>query len=160
MGKAFQGRAFESLIEAANKQYDALGLALIEKTEVQKKLLHDELIYTKKGAPDFMGTGPDGKAVVFDAKSTQENRLPLKSIVRRFHQLEFLQKTERLGGRAFYLVEFAKAHRVFILSTTEVINAIERHKAGGRASIAMDECKNEVFSSFKVCLDYLQLFKE
>lgn len=158
MGKAHQGRAFENLIEAANRQYDILGLALIEKTEVQKKLIKDELRYTKKGAPDFMGIGPGGQAVVFDAKSTEANALPLKTIVRRIHQYEFLTKTEKLGGKAFYLVEFAKAHRVFILPLDQLNAAIKRHQEGGRASIPIEEFTIEVGSSFKVCLDYLQLF--
>lgn len=158
MGKAFQGMAFERLIEKANLQYKDLGVALVEKQEIQKKVLHGEMVYMKKGAPDFIGFGPGGQGIAFDAKSTEEKSLPLKTIIRRIHQLEFLYAAEKLGAKAFYLVEFKNEGKVFILPLSQITAAIERHRAGGRASIPLEEFEIEVGSAYGICLDYLQLF--
>lgn len=160
MGHAFRGMAFERLIEKANKQYEDLGIAIVEKQEIQKKVFHGEMVYMKKGAPDFIGFGPGGQGIAFDAKSIEGKNLPLKMIVRRIHQYYFLQKAEQLGAKAFYLVEFKNEGKVFILPLDQVTAAIERHKSGGRASIPLEEFKIEVGSHEGISLDYLQIFKE
>ena len=156
--KRMLGRQFESLIVTANLQYKERGLAWIEKQEIEKKLQRGKMIYTKKGAPDFLGSIKGGRAVSFDCKSTAENRLPLKMITDKPHQLDKLQTLERLGGLAFYLVEFKAANKYFILPLDQVRAAIDRQRKGGRASIPLSEFEIEVTTDRHICLNYLKPF--
>ena len=149
------GKRFEELIENANIQYMLSGSALIEKTEVQTKMINGKMIYTKKGMPDFVGTIEGGKSIAFDAKSTKGKSFPIKNILSRVHQLQYLTRTERLGGHAFYLIEFKDLSRFFLASIQEIEKAVERSYNGGRKSIPIEEFEMEVFPGGMYCLDYL-----
>ena len=149
------GKRFEMLVESSNISYYFQGLAWIEKQEVQKKIVRGQTVYTKKGAPDFMGVVSGGRAVVFDCKSTRGKTLPLKNILDRPHQLQQLSKTHELGGIAFYLVEFVDYDRYFVLTIPELKAFIERET---RKSIPIDEFKREVMGCLETKLDYLAPF--
>ena len=149
------GKRLETIVESANITYYFRDLAWIEKQEVQKKYVNGRLAYTKKGAPDFMGTVSGGRSVAFDCKSTKGKNLPLKNIMDRPHQLQQLTKQHKLGGIAFYLVGFEDLNKYFILTIPD----LERFLAtNGRKSIPLDYFKREVRESTDNCLDYLAPF--
>jgi recombination protein U len=154
--RANRGKAFESLIESANNQYFITNVAAIEKQEIQTKFIRGQYIYSKKGPPDFMGVLAGGQGIAFDAKTTAATSFPLKNITDRPHQLEFLQQYNKLGGLGFYLIEFSKERRYFLLTIPELLKFIKRAEDGGRKSIHLLEFKTEVKSSFHNALDYLK----
>lgn len=155
MRKANLGKYFEQKIESANRQYRIQGIAAIEKQEIQTKFINGQMIYTKKGPPDFMGVLDGGKAVIFEAKSTRGKSLPLKNLDSRLHQFQFLKEAEQMGAIAFYLVEFYDLGRYFIVPVSHVSKSLKQAKQGGRKSIPLSACSVEVYPSFDSALDYL-----
>ena len=159
MTKRNLGKSFERLIEAANRQYLITGMAAIEKQEIATKLINGKMIYSKQGPPDFMGIVRGGRGIAFDAKSTTGKSLPLKNLLDRRHQLEFLRLFEKLGGHAFYLVEFAAVNRVFMLPIGQALQAVKEAETGGRKSIPISDFEFEALPSFHCALDYLALLE-
>lgn len=153
-----RGKHLEMLVEKANIHYYFQDLAWIEQQEVQKKMIRGKLVYTKKAAPDFMGTVQGGRSVAFDCKTTEQKSFPLKNILERPHQMQQLAKQKNLGGIAFYLIEFKTENRYFVLTIPELEKAIESMENGGRKSIPLADLKHEVKASRLNCLDYLQPF--
>jgi hypothetical protein len=69
------GQRAEQLLEWVFRRLDEQGLALITKTEPPTGIDSEgRRFFKRKGAPDFMGTLPGGRSVVFEAKSTRERR--------------------------------------------------------------------------------------
>lgn len=58
--------------------------------------------YTKAGQPDFKGTLTGGRAVVFEAKHTDSDRIDYNRLTPE--QLSSLEEHDRLGAAAFILV--------------------------------------------------------
>ena len=160
MRRRGQGAAFESMIELTNAYYRRRGDAVIEKQEIQTKMIRGKMTYTKKGAPDFMGTLARGKAICFDCKSTAKPSLPLSDLMKRPHQLEFMIEWENTGGIAFYLVEFSAVRRYFMLFPMQLKRAIEEAEMGGRKSIPMESMNIEVKAGTGLAVDYLKPFLE
>lgn len=159
--KAHLGQRFERLVEAANREYEFKGRALIEKQEVAKAEVNGKMIYAKKGLPDFMGLMNGGRSVIFDAKSTRnKTSFPLNNLLKREHQLDFLYKAEQMGAAAFYLIEFAMLGRYFILPANTARVYVEQARAGGRKSIPLHEFAIEVEGTWENCLDYLLPFEK
>lgn len=114
------GKAFETLIKDQNKAYKKAGLADIEQTTAKIRIQHrgpGGMVRgrAKKGNCDFVGSSRliGGRKLVFDAKSTKGDRLPLKNI--KTTQMAALENQAGAGGAiAFLLVEFSELGRYFI----------------------------------------------
>ena len=76
------GEHFENMIAASLGWYKDKGVAFIEKTPEPMRPLRPPnrqgqflACYTKAGQPDFKGTLTGGRAVVFEAKHTDSDRI-------------------------------------------------------------------------------------
>ena len=105
------GEYFETLIVASLNWYRREGLACIEKTPEPMKPLRKPnrqgqflACYTRSGQPDFKGTLRGGKAVVFEAKHTDTDRISSNRLTRE--QQRSLSEHYALGALTFVLVSF------------------------------------------------------
>lgn len=105
------GQQFESLIEKACLRYKVLGKAYIEKTPEPMKPLQKAnpkgqflACFVKHAQPDYKGTLKGGRAVVFEAKHTDDLRIDQRRVTDE--QALALSNHEKLGALAFVLVSF------------------------------------------------------
>ena len=105
------GERFENLISASLNWYKDKGVAFIEKTPEPMRPLRPPnrqgqfiACYIKAGQPDFKGTLTGGRAVVFEAKHTDSNRLQ-RSVVSE-EQEKQLDRHMALGADCFVMVSF------------------------------------------------------
>ena len=105
-----QGQAFESVVNTACEYYIQTGEAYIEKTPEPMKPIQAldrqrglfKAVYEKAAQPDYKGTLKGGRAVVFDAKHTQSDRIMQKAVTQE--QWEALDLHEKMGAWCFILV--------------------------------------------------------
>ncbi|HDR7998377.1 TPA: Holliday junction resolvase RecU [Bacillus cereus] len=119
MGLGNRGMHFEKLINLTNEMYQREGVALINKRPTPVKVLKvaygrvKDGYYESKSTVDYDGVYK-GRAIAFEAKSTHEiNRFDLKNIAQ--HQLDYLDKAEKMGAVCFFLIEFTKDQSVFLV---------------------------------------------
>lgn len=105
------GEYWENMIEAACRNYRLDGLAEITKTpEPMKPLSRPNArgqftaCYTKQAQPDYKGTLKGGRAVVFEAKHTDADRMQ-RSVISE-EQEKQLNRHQKLGAECFVLVSF------------------------------------------------------
>ena len=104
------GEHFENLISASLNWYKDKGVAFIEKTPEPmrpiKSLGQGKFIahYEKMAQPDYKGTLAGGKAVVFEAKHTDSDRLQQNVI--SSEQEKQLDRHMKLGAECFVMVSF------------------------------------------------------
>ena len=102
------GEYWENMIEAACQHYRLKGIAEITKTPEPmrpiKSLGQGKFIahYEKMAQPDYKGTLAGGKAVVFEAKHTDSDRIEQSRLTDE--QVESLSTHHSLGAAAFVLV--------------------------------------------------------
>ncbi|WKY45987.1 Holliday junction resolvase RecU [Eubacteriaceae bacterium ES2] len=114
------GQNFERAIMSACLRYKNIGIANIEKTpepmSVTKPLLKNgpnntkkrtgkfEAYFTKKAQPDFKGCMSTGKAVIFEAKTTDKDRINKDAV--KECQFESLDSFWQMGAEVFVLLRF------------------------------------------------------
>lgn len=105
------GEYWENMIEAACRNYRLDGVAEITKTpEPMKPLSRPNAkgqftaCFTKQAQPDYKGTLKGGRAVVFEAKHTDADRM-LRSVISE-EQEKQLDRHLKLGAECFVLVSF------------------------------------------------------
>lgn len=103
--------AWEEMITAACYDYGQKGIAVIEKTPEPMKPIGRPNSYgqfmacfTKKAQPDYKGTLRGGKAIVFEAKHTDSDRIA-RSVISE-EQEKQLNRHSRLGAVCFVLLSF------------------------------------------------------
>ncbi|MBJ8107868.1 MULTISPECIES: Holliday junction resolvase RecU [Bacillus cereus group] len=119
MGLGNRGMAFEMLINRANEMYQIGGVALINKRPTPVKVLKSRGgrvlsgFYEAKSTVDYDGVYK-GRAIAFETKSTENaTRFDLKNIAQ--HQLDYLEKAEKMGAICFFLIEFSKDKSVSLI---------------------------------------------
>lgn len=105
------GEYWENMIEAACRNYRLDGLAEITKTpEPMKPLSRPNAkgqflaCFTKQAQPDYKGTLKGGRAIVFEAKHTDAERMQ-RSVISE-EQEKQLDRHMALGAETFVLVSF------------------------------------------------------
>lgn len=105
------GELWENMIMSACQNYRLDGVAEIEKTpEPMRPLSRPNAkgqftaCFTKQAQPDYKGTLKGGRAVVFEAKHTEGDRIE-RSVVTE-EQEKALERHYRLGALCFVLVSF------------------------------------------------------
>lgn len=105
------GELFEQMIDDSLKWYRWQGTAAIEKTpEPMKPLARPNnrgqflACYVKAAQPDYKGTLRGGRAVVFEAKHTDSDRIEFDRLTQE--QIGALTDHDRLGAAAYVLVSF------------------------------------------------------
>ncbi len=106
------GEHFENMISSACSFYYDRNLANIEKTPEPMKVLKPMpkqpgkfiACFTKAAQPDYKGTILGGRAIVFEAKHTDGDKIERKRLTDE--QMYGLEKHHKLGALAFVLVSF------------------------------------------------------
>lgn len=105
------GGYFEQLIDRECRIYEECGAAKIEKTPEPMKPLRPPnqkgqflACYIKHAQPDYKGTLRGGKAVVFEAKHTDGDRIEKNRVTD--DQMAALLSHDQLGAKSFVLVSF------------------------------------------------------
>ena len=102
------GKAFEDYISAACMYYRVKKLAVIEKTpepmRIIKNLGQGKFIahFEKQAQPDYKGCLNDGKAIVFEAKFTDKDRIEQNRLTDE--QSSSLDRYSRMGAWCFVFV--------------------------------------------------------
>jgi len=104
------GLQFEEIITEACEHYRAMGLAYIEKTPepmrvigvINRKLGHFKAHYEKAAQPDFKGTMAGGRAVCFEAKHTETDRIKQDAVTE--DQKNAMDLHEAMGAWCFVIV--------------------------------------------------------
>ncbi len=143
-----RGEELEELILASNLFYQKHRVARIDKAPTPIKVVHvdegtkiKEAYFEKKSTVDFYGI-VQGHFIVFDAKQTMTNSLPLQNI--HHHQIEYMNDVEEQGGISFLLVEFSKLKRYFLLPYEVLSDYYINSKNGGRKSIPLEAFPEEL----------------
>jgi recombination protein U len=155
---------FETVIDTANAQYEALKKGIIQRIPTPWKVIRAWDMKTKKNViyrafplekstVDFGGTA-SGFSIWFDAKSSKhEKYFKIDNI--KDHQIDFLKAVREHGGKAFFLVYVQPLQKVFLLWLTDLERFIEEEK---RKSIPYEwlesNCK-QVDGNENIFLDYL-----
>lgn len=105
------GEYWENMIEAACRNYRLDGLAEITKTPEPMRPLgrpnakgQFAACFTKQAQPDYKGTLKGGRAVVFEAKHTESDRMR-RSVISE-EQEKQLNRHQKLGAECFVLLSF------------------------------------------------------
>lgn len=158
---ANRGMGLETLIEYANAQYSAKGIATIQKVATPWKVLWkgNQVVSAfpeKKSTVDFIGVSK-GKSIAFDAKETElKTRFPLSNIEQ--HQIDFLRDWEKNGGIAFLIINF-KAHNEIYFLPFAYIDGLNATGAKGSIPYAsFKEMRNvyQIGQGNGIVLDYLK----
>lgn len=107
-----RGKLLEQIIETSCRQYAEEGKASIEKTPEPMRVVrrmndnkHFICVFEKKAQPDFKGTLAGGRAVVFEAKHTEDGQIEYKAVTDE--QGKKLDEHQALGALCFVLVSFS-----------------------------------------------------
>ena len=107
-----EGAGFENIINSACAYYCSIGLADVEKTPEPMKPIGSPdragrfiACYTKQAQPDYKGTLKGGRAVVFEAKHTDDDRIEFNRLTKE--QRDDLEHHHKLGAVAFVLVSMS-----------------------------------------------------
>lgn len=138
---ANRGAFLERIIDMANNKYRNAGVADIRKVPTPVKITSTkgQMVTGRKEKAtwvDYSGVY-NGRAIIFDAKQTNETSFPLKNI--SLHQYELLKSWHEKGAGAFLLVYFSKEDKYFVFQFEDLQLAWERAKIGGRKSISYKE---------------------
>ena len=104
------GLKFEEIVSEACEHYKSLGIAYIEKTPepmriigvINRKQGYFKAVFEKVAQPDFKGTMAGGRAVCFDAKHTETDRIKQEAITEA--QRDALNVHEAMGALCFVIV--------------------------------------------------------
>ncbi|MCU5414697.1 Holliday junction resolvase RecU [Bacillus wiedmannii] len=168
MGLGNRGMAFEKLINLSNEMYQRGGVALINKRATPVKVLKSaggrvlNGFYEAKSTVDYDGVYK-GRAIAFEAKSTQSlTRFDLSNIAQ--HQLDYLEKAEKMGAVCFFLIEFSKDQTIFLVPASVVQSYVRMsHQPNGKKSISradFDIYGYLVEQTERAPVDYLQYIDE
>lgn len=168
MGLGNRGMHFEKLINLTNEMYGRGGVALINKRPTPVKVLKvaygrvKEGYYESKSTVDYDGVYK-GRAIAFEAKSTENpGRFDLKNIAQ--HQLDYLEKAEKMGAICFFLIEFSKDKSIFVVPLSVIQSYVRMsHQPKGKKSIPrsdFDIYGYLVEQTERAAVDYLQYVDE
>ena len=104
------GLKFEDIVTEACEHYKINGIAYIEKTPepmrvigvINRKLGHFKAVFEKVAQPDYKGTLAGGRAIVFEAKHTETDRIKQDAVTE--DQRDALNLHETMGAECFVIV--------------------------------------------------------
>ena len=158
-----RGQAFERLLDYTNQIYKNKGIALINKRPTPVKVIKSKGtrvlsgFYEAKSTVDYDGVY-NGRAVMFEAKTTKQKSLPLNMIAD--HQAKYLDQAEKQGAISFLIVEMRAIREVFLVTNDMLQKYIKNAQEGGRKSIPLRDLEVYAFlveSQNGVPLDYLSV---
>ncbi|MBK5491831.1 Holliday junction resolvase RecU [Bacillus sp. TH13] len=168
MEQGDRGMAFEKLINLSNEMCQREGVALINKRPTPVKVLKmvygrvKDGYYEPKNTVDYDGVYK-GRAIAFEAKSTNEiNRFDLKNIAQ--HQLDYLEKAEKMGAICFFLIELSRDKLVFAVPLS-VIQSYVRMSQQPKGKKSIPRADFDIYGYLvdqteRAPVDYLQYVDE
>lgn len=146
--RGLRGSALEEMINRTNEKYSEAGLALIQKVptpitpiKIDKEHRQITLAYFgQKSTVDYIGA-VQGLPVCFDAKECATDSFSLQNI--HEHQVDFMQKFEKQGGIAFFLIYYTHKDVLYYLPLEMLLFFWNRAKDGGRKSFRYEELNPE-----------------
>ncbi|PZW01438.1 Holliday junction resolvase RecU [Metamycoplasma auris] len=131
-----RGMLLETIINQTNEFYIRNNICMIHKKNLDVKfksvkyenenLNLDRAIIKGKSSVDYYGV-LNGRFIAFEAKSTEENTLPLSNI--RNHQIEYLNMVEKHKGIAFWIIYFKVQNTFFLIFHKDFIDGIKNKKS-------------------------------
>ncbi|MBQ7266219.1 MAG: Holliday junction resolvase RecU [Firmicutes bacterium] len=142
-GRGLRGSAFEEMINITNKLYSDKNLAVVQKIPTpitplkmdKSRGLITSAYFEKKSTVDYMGAA-QGIPICFDAKETEQGRLPLQNI--HEHQVDFMRAFKMQGGVSFLLVHCKDKNEIYFVSVEVMYYYWRLSRQGGRKSIPYD----------------------
>lgn len=142
--RGLRGSTLEDMINRTNERYDEMGLALIQKVptpitpmKIDKTTKQITLAYfDQKSTVDYIGA-VQGIPVCFDAKECATDTFSMQNI--HAHQVSFMEKFEKQGGVAFFLIHFTHRDTFYYLPLELLLFFWNRMQEGGRKSFRFDE---------------------
>lgn len=146
--RGLRGSALEEMINRTNEKYSEAGLALIQKVptpitpiKIDKEHRQITLAYFgQKSTVDYIGA-VQGLPVCFDAKECATDSFSLQNI--HEHQVDFMQKFEKQGGIAFFLIYYTHKDVMYYLPLEMLLFFWNRARDGGRKSFRYEELNPE-----------------
>lgn len=164
--RGLRGSMLEDMINRTNEKYEETGLALIQKVptpitpiNIDKETRHITLAYfEQKSTVDYIGA-VQGIPVCFDAKECAADTFTLANI--HEHQVEFMQKFEKQGGIAFFLIYYTHKDVMYYLPLEMLLYFWNRSKEGGRKSFRYEELNPDYIIPKKggLLVPYLEAMK-
>ena len=142
--RGLRGSTFEDMINRTNEKYSDSGLALIQKiptpiTPIKMDKEHRQITlayFEQKSTVDYIGAA-QGIPICFDAKECAVDTFSLQNI--HEHQIDFMQKFEKQGGIAFFLIYYTHKEVFYYLRLKDLLVFWERMEQGGRKSFRFEE---------------------
>lgn len=167
LSSANRGMNLEEDIIQSNEYYLRHKMALIYKrptpiqvvkVEYQKNVKITEAYFSEKSTTDFNGVY-QGRYIDIEAKSTHsKSSFPLSNITKK--QFEHLSNVIELGGLAFFIIEFVKHQKTYIVEAKKIIEFknIEERKSIPYAQF--EELGREIKRGYSPRLNYLEFVDE
>lgn len=120
-----RGKAFEEDLDKTFAYYNEKGFAQIDKTPEPMKVIRSMgegrflACFTKRAQPDYKGTIKGGRAVMFEAKYTTQDRIAQDAV--SDVQWEYMDAASALGARCYVLCGF-KSGGVYRLPWPDWVN--------------------------------------
>lgn len=161
-----RGDDTEELINITNDYYKSHNVGIITKVPVPIKVIEinrenkenvlgrkikgsaiiTKAFFEEKSTVDYIGC-VQGFTIVFDAKETNKNYLPLQNIHK--HQIEYMDLIRKQKGIAFIIVHF-KIQRKFFMIPIEIIKSYHENSfRGGRKSIPLESLDSNFEIAYK-----------
>ena len=142
--RGLRGSTLEEMINRTNEKYEESGLALIQKiptpiTPVKMDQASRQITlayFDQKSTVDYIGA-VQGIPVCFNAKECAVDTFSLQNI--HEHQVRFMEKFEKQGGVAFFLIFFSHKDVLYYLPYEMLKFFWDRAQNGGRKSFRYDE---------------------
>ena len=164
---ANRGMNLEEDIIQSNDYYLRNNMALIYKrptpiqvvkVEYEKGPRITEAYFSEKSSTDFNGVY-QGRYIDIEAKSTHsKTSFPLSNITMK--QFEHLEKVIELGGLAFFIIEFVKHQKTFIVEARHIIEFKNTEERKSIPFTKFEEIGREIKRGFSPRLDYLSFVDE
>ena len=165
--RGLRGSTLEEFINHSNERYSEMGLALMQKiptpiTPVRMDKDHRQITlayFDKASTVDYIGA-VQGIPVCFDAKECNVDTFPLQNV--HEHQMNFMEKFERQGGIAFFLIYYTARNELYYMQYTQIRKFWDRAQSGGRKSVRLEELDPEWFFQLKngYFVPYLDLIQK
>lgn len=149
------GAFFERMIEDACFRYKIKGQAYIEKTPEPLKPIRKEgkrflAVFEDKAQPDFKGTLKGGRAICFEAKATNDDKIHCARL--QAQQIEALKCHRELGAMVFVLVMFLQENKCFKVPLDYWLNA---KKMFNRSYFKLQELSRFLIPTEGMKIDFL-----
>lgn len=164
---ANRGMNLEEDIIQSNEYYLRNKMALIYKrptpiqvvkVDYQKSPKITEAYFSEKSTTDFNGVY-QGRYIDIEAKSTHsKTSFPLSNITKK--QLEHLENVIEQGGLAFFIIEFVKHAKTYIVEARQIIDFKNSEERRSIPFTQFEEIGREIKRGFSPRLDYLPFVDE